>query len=253
MDTKDEYLEEVKETNYVVHGNTQGDAIPTREMAMAISASTHPNTSRGAMHINLAYPPCSVKFQATGRVCVMGGKSRGQVLLAMTKVLALCSMHCGRRVALVAPGIRTDNVVCSGQTHPVNLHLLAELFPGAVDYDPKSFKHAASVRVAATGYKDKGTRVKIQIFWSGKCNIPGGSSKEEARDAMEFCERELFSKAWTHAHGATRPIERASGTGMGNQCIVRARAERAGLLVETARAAVDELEAASVMVDPIWD
>lgn len=185
-------LRPVVATNYVAHARFKG-ITDTYRFARGLVFAVHPPGPQGGYRMTLMHPPCSVTVQGTSRVSAMGGKSRAHVALAFAKAQHILSRH-DRNIGLSGEGATITNVVCAGQTRPVNLARLRADNPGCVRYSPERFRHAAFVYLANSGFGP--TRVVVQCFETGKCNIAGARSEEEARAAFEFCDRHIFARAW---------------------------------------------------------
>lgn len=187
---EEETYEDVRATNIVATGKLDRK-LDTRKIAEQVPGTIYHSADRGGLRIYLVDPSCSITIQSTGRVSVMGTKSIGETYLAFCKVIHLLRMY-SINVKASQQKIEINNFVSTGQIPPVNLILMAELKPFAVRYDHVRFAHAALVNVKELGYKD--SNVVMEVFQSGKVNIPGARSKQECKDVFEFCKKELFSK-----------------------------------------------------------
>jgi len=220
-------------TNYVAHARFKG-ITDTYRFAQRLIFAVHPPGPQGGYRTTLMHPPCSVTVQGTSRVSAMGGKSRAHVALAFAKAQYILSRH-DRAIGLSGEGTTITNVVCAGQTHPVNLERMRADNPGVVRYSPERFRHAAFVYLSNSEFAP--TRVVVQCFETGKCNIAGARSEEEARAAFEFCDKRIFAHAWIENDVAT------------NVTLAAPRTSRIAPVAEPDEAARRELDAAIAMFE----
>lgn len=207
MGSPEEHLKVLHETNYVAHSLLdvfESSKKPSRRVAKG-GGAIHRHKKKGGTGWNLLYPLCSITWQKTGRASVMGTRSVLETHLAFVKFVHLLNVI-GYNAQLSQNGIAITNVVCAGQTYPIDTKRLCEVDKqGAVRYDPVTFEHAAFVDVKKTGYPHP-TNIVIEIFASGTANIPGSKSLKESIDVFEYCERNLFSKAWIKDNWNSAPV-----------------------------------------------
>lgn len=187
---KPHFYSELRPTNIVASGSLD-TSIDTRMVAQHMPGSIFHSLKCGGLRVYFVHPQCSVTLQTTGRISVMGTRSEIETYLAFRKLVFLLAQY-GIDARLSQNPIVISNFVCTGQTAPVNLVLMKELAPHAVRYEPEKFQHAAIVNVRELGFPD--TRISIEIFQSGKYNMPGSRSMVESRNVDVFCEERLFSK-----------------------------------------------------------
>lgn len=188
--TTEEKYSQIRTTNIVASGKLDRE-VNTNSIAQRIQGSIYHSRECGGLRIYLTHPTCSITLQTTGRISVMGTKSRIDTYLAFRKFVFLLNEF-DIDVKLSQDGIEISNFVSTAQTSPVNLVLMQEEAPHAVRYNPKKFHHASFVTASELGYAN--TNVVIEIFQSGKCNVAGARSIQESRQVFEYCERILFSK-----------------------------------------------------------
>jgi len=169
--------DDVRETNNVAHGSFNGP-IDTRLIVHDNPSATFNKNKLGGCGFNLVHPPlASVSLHRSGRFSIMGTKSRVETTLAVVKLKHLIQKY--HRSIKFSPTVYTiNNVVCCGHVAPINLTLMQNTWPHAVRYDPINFKSAAVISCRSLGIPD--TNVHVFAFESGKCNIIGAKSREQA-------------------------------------------------------------------------
>lgn len=191
MDVAVSLYDSVRETNNVAHGSFNRP-IDTRRIVLENPSATFNKNKLGGCGFSLVYPNhAALSIHKSGRFSVMGTKSRTQTALAISKLKYIMASYVPA-LRLAASGYTINNVVCCGHVAPINLARMQALWPHAVRYDPVIFNSAATISCRDIGIPN--TNVYVYAFQSGKCNIIGAKSREEADRSFEEIKKLVLDK-----------------------------------------------------------
>lgn len=185
-------------TNVVATGNLDVTDVKVRKIAQNNPGYVYSRQMFAALINRLVSPKSTSLVYVRGVIVCMGTKSVPEALLACHKYVALLRKQ-GVLCRLV--GFRPYNFVFSVMTFPLNLDMLARDWSYMVQYVRDNFP-GATIRCKHMNL-DPPTAITIEAFHSGKLNITGATSEEEARRVFEH----VFYSVLVHIHISNADVE----------------------------------------------
>lgn len=185
-------------TNVVATGNLDVTDVKVRLIAQKNPGYVYSRHMFAALINRLVSPKSTSLVYVRGVIVCMGTRSVPEALLACHKYVHLLRKQ-GVMCRLV--GFKPYNFVFSVMTFPLNLDMLAREWSYMVHYIPENFP-GATIRCEHMNL-DPPTAITIEAFHSGKLNITGATSKEEALRVFEH----VFYSVLVHIHISNTDVQ----------------------------------------------